>query len=93
MHTRSYVAKVAVVACSLVLTCGYIYYRSMSSSDLEAQASANSDTPRAKDNGSGGAKANANAKQAKMMMGGSKSAVIFTLIDSPTSKGGGASRP
>jgi hypothetical protein len=97
MHTRSYVAKVAAVACSLVLTCGYIYYRSMSSADLESQASANFDArvlgskgapefnaPFAKDDGSGGAKANASAKQTKMMMGGTKSAVVFTLLDAPS---------
>ena len=94
MHTRSYVAKVAAVVCSLVLTCGYIYYRSMSSADLESQASANFDArvlgskgaaefnaPGPKD---GGAKANASAKQAKMMMGGTKSAVVFTLTDAPS---------
>jgi hypothetical protein len=75
---------VAAVACSLVLTGGYIYYRSLSSADLESQASANSDTPLAKDSGSGGAKANANAKQAKIMMGGTKSAVVFTLTDAPS---------
>jgi hypothetical protein len=97
MHTRSYVAKVAAVACSLVLTCGYIYYRSTSAADLESQASANFDArllgskgatefnaPGAKDSGNGGAKANASAKQTKMMMGGTKSAVVFTLLDAPS---------
>ena len=94
MHTRSYVAKVAAVACSLVLTCGYIYYRSTSAADLESQASANFDarvlatkgasefnSPGAKD---GAAKANPNAKQARIVMGGSKSAVVFTLLDAPS---------
>jgi hypothetical protein len=111
MHTRSYVAKVVAVACSLVLTCGYIYYRSMSAANLESQASANFDArilgskeapefnaPFAKDDGSGGTKANASAKQAKMMMGGTKSAVVFTLLDSPpaqrtAAQGSSASRP
>jgi hypothetical protein len=92
MHTRSYVAKVAAVACSLVLTSGYIYYRSISSADLESQASANFDArvlgskggPEFNDPGAKDGGAKVNAKQTKMMRGGTKSAVVFTLLDAPS---------
>src|ERR1700733_9196356 len=109
MQTRLYLAKLVTVACSMLLSCAYIYYRSggewFSSSAIGSQSSADSDrrllAPNAAPgfnpsiskydkNGPANADAASKAKgaQAKMMMGGTKSAVIFTLLDEPAGKGG-----